>query len=164
MNYLESTLVCFLAVPISQALTLVANLKDDKVSLKSLPSGETSISHQRIIIRFKKRKESKFFEEDTHKHQCLAVSAQGIHKQVGQLGVPVRNVVVLVCQSTNNISKRRKTLVDILCLLQAVSGSTGGGESLRTSQINQVQYGGSLLLSVDVVALQLQLEHTVQID
>ena len=72
-------------------------------------------------------------------HQRLAVATERVLQEVSELGVAVRNEVLLRPQRVDDVTKRRQTLVDVLRFLQSSTVRSRFAHSLRSSQIHQVE-------------------------
>ena len=90
------------------------------------------------------------------KHQRLAVATQRVLQQVGELGVAVGDVLLLVGQRVDHVRQAAQALVDGLCFLKAVARRARSGEPLGPSQVNQVQDTLAPLFSDGVVPNELQ--------
>ena len=55
---------------------------------------------------------------DVDEHQRLAIAPEAVLKEVGELGVPVRDVRVLLGESHDDVSEVGQGLIDILSLGQ----------------------------------------------
>ena len=59
-----------------------------------------------------------FLRRNVDEHQSLAVSPEAVLQEVGQLGVPVRDVRVLLGEGHDDIPEVGQGLVDVLGLSQ----------------------------------------------
>ena len=69
-----------------------------------------------------------FLGRNVDEHQSLAVAPEAVLKEVGELGVPVRDVLGAVGQSVDAVAQSEERLVDVRslpesCALVACDGS-----------------------------------------
>lgn len=74
-----------------------------------------------------------------HHHEGLAVPAERVLQQVGELGVAEGHVALAGAQSRDDVPQRRQRLVDVLRLPQAAALRPGLAHALRAGQVHQVQ-------------------------
>jgi len=97
-------------------------------------------------------------------HQSLRVPAQGVLKQVRQLGVPIRYVRVvpsrssLLAQRSDHIAQRTQTLVDRLRLAQPVlvACGTAGVQALGARKVDKIERAFAALRRQRVFAANAQ--------
>ena len=90
-----------------------------------------------------------------HEHKGLELSTKRVLEEVCELGVPERNVLGVAMEGSDHVTESGKRLVDILSLTSLITSHTGPRETLRSSEVNEVETGsagGSCLL---VLSLQL---------
>ena len=73
---------------------------------------------------------------DVDKHQGLAVAPQTVLEEVGQLGVPVRHVGVLLGEGHDHVPEVGQRLVDVLGLRQSQALTSAVLHSLTSGKIN----------------------------
>ena len=73
---------------------------------------------------------------DVDKHQGLAVAPQTVLEEVGQLGVPVRDVGVLLGEGHDHVTEVGQRLVDVLGLRQSQALASAVLHSLTSGKIN----------------------------
>lgn len=74
-----------------------------------------------------------------HHHEGLAVPAERVLKEVGELGVAKGHVAVAGAQSRDDVPQGRQRLVDVLRLPQAAALGPRLAHALRAGQVHQVQ-------------------------
>lgn len=72
-------------------------------------------------------------------HEGLAVAAERVLQQVGQLGVAEGHVALPGAQSIDDVPQRREGLVDVLCLTEPAALRTRPPHTLRSGQVYQVE-------------------------
>jgi len=84
-----------------------------------------------------------------HEHKGLELSTKRVLEEVCELGVPERNVLGVAMEGSDHVTESGKRLVDILSLTSLITSHTGPRETLRSSEVNEVETGsagGSCLL------------------
>ena len=91
-------------------------------------------------------------------HERLGVATERVLQQISELGLSIRDMLILVSEGGDDRSKRGERLVDIFRLRQTISRGARGGESLRSSQIDEIQESRNLSTRMDVFTSDTKLE------
>lgn len=98
-----------------------------------------------------------FQRRNIEKHEGFRVATQRGHQQMRQFWVPVGYVILLLQQGKNHVAQIGQWLVDVLRFLRASGFFVL--ETLRSSQIHEVQVANAHLLLLCVLADQSNSRH-----